>query len=113
MRDYFYSLMPAFFGSVVMALTLLAFRFAGTTVFKLSDVWLLTGSVTLGAVIYFAALKAAGIQALDEMITLGQEAVRPFATWMIAKMPWAQKNVAHVGLDEEGQKYTIYIHRRK
>lgn len=112
-KDYLYSLGPAVFGSVVMALAMLGFRFAGITMLKLADVWLLIGSGLLGVVVYLAVLKASRIQALDEMVDLGLEVVMPFAGWIMAKMPWAQKKVAHVGPDEEEQKHVLYIYKKK
>ncbi len=92
MRDYLASLRPAAFGAVVMAVTLLAFRYAAASLFTLPDVGLLVSSVLLGAVIYFITLKAARTEALNEMIELALEMVKPYAKLVMAKVPlvWRQ-----------------------
>jgi O-antigen/teichoic acid export membrane protein len=112
-KEYVYSLGPAFFGSVVMALILLGFRYVASMVLDLPDIVLLIIAVVLGVTTYIVSLRLIASEALNEMVALGREVVRPFARWIIAKMPWAQKNVSHCGVDEEGQKYTIYVHPRK
>jgi len=86
MRDYLTSLRPAAFGSVVMALTLLAFRYTAASLLALPDVGLLINSVLLGAVAYFVTLRAARTKALNEMIELSMEMVKPYARLVMAKM---------------------------
>jgi PST family polysaccharide transporter len=79
MRDYLVSLRPAVFASVVMALVLLAFRFAVTNLAALPDIGLLISSILLGVVVYFVTLKVTRTKALDEMVQLVLEMLRPLA----------------------------------
>ncbi len=93
MRDYLTSLRPAAFGSVVMALILLAFRYVAVSLLTLPEVGLLISSVLVGAVVYLATLKVARTKALDEIIELVLEMVRPYAKLVTAKMllVWKRK----------------------
>jgi len=91
-RDYLVALRPAVVGSAVMAMTLLAFRYAAAS---LPDVGLLISSVLLGAITYYVALKVARVQALGEMIGLVLEMVRPYARALLAKMPFFRKAAPH------------------
>ncbi len=90
-KDYLVSLRPATFGSLVMAVSLFAFRQAVVNLFSLPDVILLASSVLLGGVIYFITLKAVRIRALDEMTELALEMVKPYASLVMAKMPLLRK----------------------
>ncbi len=87
MKDYLTALRPAALGSAVMAPTLIAFRYMAANLLTLPDVGLLIGSVLLGAGSYFIALKAARTKALNEMIELFVEVIKPPAQLVMAKMP--------------------------
>lgn len=85
-REYLYALLPASFGSAVMALGLLGFRYVAVTLFILPDVGVLTGSVLLGIVIYFVTLRVIKAKALNDMIKLTLETVAPYARAATAKI---------------------------
>lgn len=51
-------------------------------------------SVLLGGVVYFAALKAARIQAVDEMTELVRETSKPYVESLVAKMPFLGKTIS-------------------
>ena len=85
-RDYLAALRHAAFGSMVMALTLLAFRYAAANLLTLPDVWLLISSVLLGAVTYFITLRMTRTEALGEMIELVREVVKPDVRLLTTKM---------------------------
>ena len=93
MRDYLALLRPAAFGSVIMAVALLAFRTMAESLFTLPDIGLLVTSVVFGTVIYFATLRIAGVEALNEMIELFQEMVMPYARPIAARIPFLRKGV--------------------
>ncbi len=76
MREYFSALRPATLGSIVMALAMLAFRYASTHLFILPDIGLLISSILIGAAVYFATLKITKTETLDEMIRLVSVTVR-------------------------------------
>lgn len=96
MRDYLASLGPAAFGCMVMAATLLTFRYAAASLLTLPDVGLLISSVLLGVVIYFVTLKATRTQALNEMTGLVLEMVKPYSKSVIAHIPLVRKQAPHV-----------------
>ena len=78
-RDYLIALLPASFGSAVMALGVLGFRYAMTTLINLPDIGLLIGTILLGSAIYLLTLKLARAKALDEMIVLAVGTIAPYA----------------------------------
>jgi O-antigen/teichoic acid export membrane protein len=103
MRDYFASLRPAAFGSLVMALTLLAFRYTVGSLLTLPDIGLLISSVLLGAVTYFITLKVVRTQALDEMIGLALDMVRPYARLVMARMGLRKKEAPRFAEPAHGE----------
>jgi len=103
MRDYFASLRPAAFGSVVMALTLLAFRYAVGSLLSLPDVELLIGSVLLGAVTYFMTLKVDRTQALGEMIQIALDMVRPYARLVMERLGLRRKEAPRFAETAHGE----------
>jgi PST family polysaccharide transporter len=77
MRDYMACLGPAVFGTLIMVLALLAFRFVVSRWIELPDIGLLVTSVLMGATVYFLTLKVCRITAVDELIRLISELVGP------------------------------------
>ena len=91
MRDYLAAISPAAFGSTVMALALLAFRYAVTNMLTLPDIALLISSVLLGAFVYYISSKMSRTEAMGEMIGLVLEMIRPYAKLVMAKMPLVRR----------------------
>jgi O-antigen/teichoic acid export membrane protein len=104
LKNYLSAIRPAVFGTVVMVLTLLCFRYGVANFIDLPDAALLTIFVLLGAFTYFIALKIARVEALDEMIGLTLEMGRSYKSLIMAKMASFRRNVSPgVGATPEGK----------
>ncbi len=101
MKEYLISIWPAAFGTTVMAMVLLAIRYTAASMLTLPDIWLLVSSVVLGAIIYFATLKATRIEALNEMIRLVVEIVRPYLRLVMVKLGFLPKEAPHININDE------------
>jgi hypothetical protein len=86
-KDFLVSLRPAVLGCVVMAFALLLFRHAAAQLLTLADAGFLALSVVSGAITYFVTLKISKVRALDEMIQLVVEMVRPIVRSITARIP--------------------------
>jgi lipopolysaccharide exporter len=86
MREYLMALFPAAFGSAVMAMVLLALRYAATSLLALPDIGMLLSSAVLGIVVYFVTLKAIRIKAFNEMIGLVLEMVSSYLRPVMVKL---------------------------
>ncbi len=85
-KEYLLSLQPAFLASTIMAAIILAVHYALITIFALPDVSLLIIEVLCGAVTYIAALKIGKSRAIDEIINLLTEMVKPYGRLINIRM---------------------------
>jgi PST family polysaccharide transporter len=95
--DLLNALRPAALGSAVMALGVLGFRYAMTTLINLPDIGLLIGIVLLGGAIYLLTLKLAKTKALHEMIGLALEMGRPYSRVALLKLGLLREKALHAG----------------
>lgn len=81
MKDYLLSLLPAIFGSSVLAFVLLVF---GYSMYRVNspDVVVLFISIILGIASYLTALRLTRTEALNEMVELVVDVVKPYARLM-------------------------------
>ena len=104
LKNYLSAIRPAVFGTAVMALTVLGFRYGVASFVNMPDVALLAIFVLLGAAAYFIALKAAKVQPLDDMTKLAMEMFRSYKSLIMAKMASFRRNVSPgVGATPEGK----------
>ncbi len=95
-KEYLFSLKPAFIATLTMSAAVLALRFILLSMFNLPDtVLVITGSVW-GCLIYFAALKAGKSRAMNEMISLATEIIKPCLKLRILRiLPEMKRNARH------------------
>lgn len=96
MHDYFASLLPAVFSSAVMALAMFAFHYASAQFLTLPDIGVLISSILIGALVYFATLKIIKTEALDEMIKLLIETVRPYLKQTMVKLGLVREEAFYI-----------------
>lgn len=77
MKDYFLSLLPASFGSVVMVVLLLGFRLLNNYFINLNDVYLLIASILTGGLIYLTILKIFNFKEFKELLGIIKEQIAP------------------------------------
>jgi O-antigen/teichoic acid export membrane protein len=86
LRQYIMVLYPALFGTAIMVIALLAYRYMGIRLFAMGEIWRLASSVVLGVCIYFTTLKLTRTRALNEIILLVQEMARPYLRPVMIKL---------------------------
>lgn len=77
-KDYLLSLRPAFLASVIMGVILYGIHYLLTTLLNLPNIGLLSIEIVCGTAIYLATLKIGKVQALDEIIHLLSDMIRPY-----------------------------------
>jgi len=75
MRSFFLSLLPASFGSTVMAILLLGFRLLGSRLINLGNVSMLVLSILAGGLTYVATLKTVGFKEFNKLIEITKEQI--------------------------------------
>jgi O-antigen/teichoic acid export membrane protein len=85
-KDYLLSLRPALLASLIMAAAILAIHYALTVILRLPDIALFVMEILCGAGIYIATLKISKAQALNEMIVLLVEMVKPYGRMIAIKV---------------------------
>ncbi|UCB42547.1 MAG: MOP flippase family protein [Dehalococcoidales bacterium] len=91
-KTYLVVMRHAAIGCIIMAIVLLAFRYA-TSLFDFPDIPLLISSVLLGVIVYFITLKLIRTDALDEMTELALEIIKPPVRSVMARIPLLRKGV--------------------
>ncbi len=103
LKDYLAAIRPAVFGTAVMTVVVLGFRYGVSSFIDLPDVAMLTILILLGALTYFIALKVARVQPLNEMIALILEMVRSYKSLIAAKISSSRRPASPgVGATHEG-----------
>ncbi len=77
-KSYLLSLRPAVLASLAMALVVLAFHYALTSIIQLPDLPLLVLEVLIGAAVYISTLKLGKSRAFSEIISLLKEMLSPY-----------------------------------
>jgi O-antigen/teichoic acid export membrane protein len=86
LRDYLAVIRPAVFGTAVMAVVVLGFRYGVGYFTNLPDAAMLAILVPLGALTYFIVLKVTRVEPLDEMVGLILEMARSYKSLFMEKI---------------------------